>query len=124
MERAELARLLGAGAGSETAGNEAVFVADRELSGFMAKFAAAVAGSPITRRHTPRTIGPWRRTSSANAAPSCSATNAPSSSPSERAAVWRVSTMRRSDGIRPLACPVGMGPLSGASDRWSVSSEQ
>jgi O-succinylbenzoic acid--CoA ligase len=44
MERAELARLLGAGARAGGAEGEAVFVAERDLGEFMAKFAAAAAG--------------------------------------------------------------------------------
>ena len=68
---------------------------------------SAVVRSPITRRQTPRTIGPCRRTSRPKESASRSAMNAVSSCPSLRSVLAPARTTRRRAGIR-LACPVGI----------------
>jgi hypothetical protein len=72
------------------------------------KASSASCSWPSTRRQTPSTIGPCRRTSTANAASSRHDRKRSSSCPSVRVVVSRSSTARRRCPRTLLICPVSL----------------
>ena len=75
--------------------------------------------SPRARRHTPQTIGPWRRTRASNDAPSLVATNRSSSCSSENPpsapesrSVWRSRIAAPLFAAFVITSPLGFEPLA------------